>query len=106
MNLEQARQSSTLTQKQLAILIDSTQANISLWERGLAKPQARTRRKLAQVLGPIDWGAAPASPEEFELQELAHSICKFVLRRPDKIQNLYNLLNQWADYIEDTHHVR
>ena len=55
MDLKEARIRANLTQEELCALVDMTPASISRIENGLAMPHPATRKKIEEVLGPVDW---------------------------------------------------
>lgn len=55
MTLKKARTENHWTQKHLAEACGITTVTISNLERGVTRPQKRTRKKLESILGPIDW---------------------------------------------------
>ena len=58
MRLRDARTRAGLTQTQLAGILNVTQAAVSYWEAGIARPRPDTRRQLEVVLGDVEYTRA------------------------------------------------
>ena len=62
MRLRDARTRAGLTQTQLAGILNVTQAAVSYWEAGIARPRPDTRRQIEGVLGDVEY----VRPDRYE----------------------------------------
>jgi transcriptional regulator with XRE-family HTH domain len=99
MKLKDARTLAKLSQAQLATISGTTQCNICIWERGLAKPQKRSRKRIENVLGFIDWGNSSTDGTEFELQQLDQNISDFNTQHPGQRLAMMRFLRQWLLFL-------
>ena len=110
MTLKESRLGIGLTQEALADMVGLVHVSISLIERGLVKPRAKTRRKLEQVVGrKIDWKATYKHGADVRLDsgeiletQIAQKLYQSIFLPNERRQRIAALLKIHFEHIEET----
>jgi transcriptional regulator with XRE-family HTH domain len=91
-----------LTLKELEALAGSPSfPNISLIERGIQKPHAKTRKKLEKVLGKIDWDRSEVDPDNVLVQTITKNLCKALQLPKEHQEEVLETLKAHVQHFEE-----